>query len=206
MKRGWIKLYIGMIGNPVMGLLPDWLWRRAIELFLLAGENGDDGLLPPVRDMAWRLRTSEEKLTEALQALSQVGVVHETPQGWVVTNFKKRQAALTEAERAGRYRARRRSSPVAAAVTLSDAAAVTDSNSSSPPPGGEGAGGGGTGERDGRDDAETFKAVPPPPGYGEYLEEMRASRREKARRAARRSQDEPNSSDRPGQDSGPQPP
>ena len=84
-KRFWIKLYLEILDDPKMGLLPDWLWRRAIELFLLAGENGNDGLLQPVTDLAWRLRVSVEKLTESLQALAEVGVVHETEPGvWFV--------------------------------------------------------------------------------------------------------------------------
>lgn len=107
-KRFWVKLYIEILDDPKMGLLPDWLWRRAIELFLLAGENGNDGLLQPVTDLAWRLRVSAEKLTESLQALAGVGVVHETPQGWMVTNFKKRQEADTSTERVRRYRERER--------------------------------------------------------------------------------------------------
>jgi len=90
-KRQWVKLWIEILDDGKMGMLPNWLWRRAIELFLLAGENGNDGLLLPVADMAWRLRVPIEKLTESLQALSEVGVVHETPDGWLVTNFMKRQ-------------------------------------------------------------------------------------------------------------------
>jgi hypothetical protein len=103
MKRIWIKLFIEILDDPKMGRLPDWLWRRAIELFLLAGENGNDGLLQPVEDSAWRLRTSIEKLTESLQALSRVGVVHETPEGWVVSHFKERQYSES-LERVRRYR------------------------------------------------------------------------------------------------------
>jgi DnaD/phage-associated family protein len=103
MKRQWIKLYLEIINDPKMGKLPDWLWRRAIELFLLAGENGDDGLLQPVTDLAWRLRTPEERLTASLVALSEVGVVHETPNGWVVTHFKDRQYSESY-ERVKRYR------------------------------------------------------------------------------------------------------
>ena len=104
-NRIWIKLYLEILNDPKMGCMPDWLWRRAIELFLLAGENGDDGLLQPVKDLVWKLRTSEEKLTASLQALSEVGVVHETPQGWVVTNFKERQYSDSY-ERTKRYRER----------------------------------------------------------------------------------------------------
>ena len=72
---------------------------------LLAGEHGDDGALQPVPDMAWRLRTSEQKLTESLEALSTVGVVQQTPSGWVVTNFKKRQYSPSM-DRTRRYRDR----------------------------------------------------------------------------------------------------
>jgi hypothetical protein len=104
-KRIWIKLYLEILDDPKMGQLPDWFWRRAVELFLLAGENGNDGLLQPVTDLAWRLRVSAEKLTESLQALAEVGVVHETPQGWLVTNFKKRQYSES-VERMRRYRSR----------------------------------------------------------------------------------------------------
>jgi len=38
-----------------MGRLTNHLWRRAVELFLLAGREGNDGALPPVEEMAWIL-------------------------------------------------------------------------------------------------------------------------------------------------------
>lgn len=105
MKKFWIKLFVELLDDPKMGRMSDWMWRRAVELFLLAGENGNDGLLQPVEDMAWRLRTSVEKLTESLQALSQAGVVHETPDGWVVTHFKERQYSESY-ERVKRFKER----------------------------------------------------------------------------------------------------
>jgi hypothetical protein len=104
-----MKLYFEILDDPKMGRLPDWLWRRAIELFLLAGENGNDGLLQPVSDMGWRLRTSEDDLVKSLLALSQIGVVHETPEGWVVTHFKERQFS-DSAERMRRFREKSRNS------------------------------------------------------------------------------------------------
>lgn len=102
----YIKLYHEILDDPKMGKLPDWLFRRAIELFLLAGENDKDGLLQPVADMAWRLRADERRFAESLQALSKVGVVHETPEGWMVTNFAKRQARVPDDERQRRKRER----------------------------------------------------------------------------------------------------
>ena len=105
-KRFWIKLYMEILDDDKFGTLPEFIKWRAIELFLVAGENGNDGLLPPVARLAWRLRLDEVKIAETLSALTQVGVVHETPEGWVVTNFAKRQAAVPAAERMRRSRIR----------------------------------------------------------------------------------------------------
>ena len=108
MKRIWIKLYIAMIDDLKMAILPDWLWRRAIELFLLAGENGDDGLLPPVEAIAWRLRISVQRVTEALQALAKVGVVYEAqPGAWYVADFDQLQAPMNSTERVRAHRRRK---------------------------------------------------------------------------------------------------
>lgn len=108
MKRSWIKLYIEMLEDPQTGRLGDHLWRRLVELFLLAGRNGNDGLLPPVPDMVWRLRVSAEELTCSLQALAEAGVVQETPQGWLVNHFAETQSAMPVDERMRQYRDRKK--------------------------------------------------------------------------------------------------
>ena len=64
-SRYWIKLYHEILDDPKMGRLPDALFRRAIELFLIAGENGRDGGLPALADIAWRLRADEIELDGA---------------------------------------------------------------------------------------------------------------------------------------------
>lgn len=106
MKRYWIKLYLEILDDHKMAHIPDKLWRRAVVLFLLAGEYGDDGLLRPVAEMAWRLRITEADLARSLQALSALGIVHETPAGWVVTHFQSRQAASTSTQRSRESRKR----------------------------------------------------------------------------------------------------
>jgi DnaD/phage-associated family protein len=103
MKRIWIKLYLDILDDIEFGELPEFIKWRAIELFLVAGENGDDGLLPSVKRLAWRLRLDEDKINEALSTLALVGVVHETPDGWCVTHFKDRQYSESY-ERVKRYR------------------------------------------------------------------------------------------------------
>lgn len=107
----WVKLYIEVLDDPKMARLPDRLWRRAVELFLLAGKEGRDGLLPDVETMAWALRLSVEELGRDLNDLARTGIVGLT-QGefgeWNVTNFAERQAPRSEAERKAMQRDRER--------------------------------------------------------------------------------------------------
>ena len=127
--RIWIKLYIDMLDDIQFGLMPEYLKWRAIELSLAAGENGDDGLLPPVERLAWRLRLAREKLEETLSALAQAGVVQKTPQGWMVADFAKRQEPLSSTERS-RY-SRKRNDPAANRCKDGNEAAGADSTSTS---------------------------------------------------------------------------
>lgn len=103
----WIKLYHEIIDDPKMGQMPDSLWRRTIELFLLAGRNGNDGLLPALHDSAWALRSSDEQLEADLESLSKVGITHKDSAGrWHVSNFAKRQAPIDVNKRVSEYRNR----------------------------------------------------------------------------------------------------
>lgn len=106
----WIKLYHEILDDPKMGKLPDWLWRRCVELFLIAGQYDRDGMLPPVEEMLWILHLNDEmKLSQALQMLAEVGVTFCDDQGcWWVKNFSKRQSANDSSERGRKYRERQR--------------------------------------------------------------------------------------------------
>src|SRR3990172_1806875 len=137
-KKIWIKLYLELLNDAKMARLQNWLWRRAIEFFLLAGEIWDDGYLPTVEEMVWRLRINEEDLGKSLQALSAIGVVNETPGGWMVTHFKERQTAKSTL-RIRSYRERNRSETdglkrrignvTAAAASLKRSGSVSSSSS-----------------------------------------------------------------------------
>ncbi len=63
--RIWIKLYLEILDDAEVGTLPEFIKWRAIELFHVAGENGNDGSLPPIKEMAWTLRLSEEQVIES---------------------------------------------------------------------------------------------------------------------------------------------
>ena len=101
----WIKLYTEIIDDPKMGNLDDRLWRRTIELFLLAGRNGSGGTLPPIGDLAWSLRTTPAEIDETLKNLQTHRIVNRQENGtWNVTHFAVRQAALSAAERQRKHR------------------------------------------------------------------------------------------------------
>jgi hypothetical protein len=104
-SKYWIKLYHEILDDPKMARLSDECWRRAIELFLLAGDYAKEGLLPPFPDIAWRLRVDEGMLQQSFQELQSLGIVAEYTSGeWWVIHFKERQNADSSIERMRRYR------------------------------------------------------------------------------------------------------
>lgn len=106
MANSWLKLYHEMLNDPKMGTMSDHLYRRTIELFLLAGQEGRNGLLPPLTQVAWALRTTVNDATLCLQELQELGIVTKLPEGsMIVTHFAERQDTnLSDAERSQRRR------------------------------------------------------------------------------------------------------
>ena len=51
-KRVWIKLYLEILDDDEFGTLPEFMKWRAIELFLVSGENGNDGRQETMEKMA----------------------------------------------------------------------------------------------------------------------------------------------------------
>lgn len=131
----WIKLYHEMLDDPKMGRLSDSAYRRCIELFLMAGRDGnDDGTLPDFDDIAWKLRVSNEQLQQDLAELETAGIISIVDGSPFVTNFAKRQARISAADKQKAYRERKRleelevsDTGVTGALPTSDAV-VTDGN------------------------------------------------------------------------------
>ena len=103
-----------ILHDPKMGRLPDNLWRRFVELCLMANEMNMNGRLPPVHDIGWRLRMEEEALRLELDQLARVDLIEYVCDNvldgyWAVTNFEKRQERMTAAERMRRKRERDKS-------------------------------------------------------------------------------------------------
>lgn len=115
-KSHWIKLYVEMLDDPKVGLLPDSVKWRWVSVLLQAGELNEDGYLPDVNDMAWRLHTNVETLQGEMRTLAGRGLVElrehgEGDERWFITAFAKRQAAAnsTERSRMSRHRNRQQS-------------------------------------------------------------------------------------------------
>lgn len=105
-SKYWIKLYHEILDDPKMGRLTDRLFRRCMELFLLAGEQDQDGQLPLLPDMAWRLRLTEEELESDLFELQRINVVCPSGASWFVVHFAQRQSKVDGAERTRQWRER----------------------------------------------------------------------------------------------------
>jgi DnaD/phage-associated family protein len=137
----WIKLYIEILDDPKVGMMPDWAFRSFIQFLLVARETNKDGLLGPVAALAWRLRSSEDDVLKSLRTMEQIGIVADTPDGWLMINFAKRQASIDGAERVRQSRERKRVSNEEvtkryekcndAAVTSSSSTSISSSDSSS---------------------------------------------------------------------------
>ncbi len=102
----WAKIYIEIIDDPKMATMPDRLWRRTIELFLLAKKFNREGHLPETRQLAWLLRMPIQELESDLQQIAQAGIIRPEEGGWFVVNFEKRQGASSSTERSQQYRQR----------------------------------------------------------------------------------------------------
>ena len=105
MANSWMKLYHETLNDPKMGTMSDHLYRRTIELFLLAGQEDRNGLLPSLPQIAWALRTTTKDVTSVLHELTEIGIISETPEGYNVTHFVERQNSnLSGAERVAKLR------------------------------------------------------------------------------------------------------
>ena len=101
----WIKIYHEILDDPKMGRMNDHLWRRTIEIFLIAGKVEKNGILPTVEDMAWTLRTTVDDINTCLDEMEKLGIISKVGDEIIVTHYAERQSTnLTGAERTKRYR------------------------------------------------------------------------------------------------------
>lgn len=112
-SKYWTKLYHEILDDPKIGRFPVNLKWRFVELLLLAGELDEDGFLPPLPDMAWRLRVDEATLHQDMMQMQAAGIAEVRAYDlldnrWYLSNFAKRQAPSPAAERMRELRKRKR--------------------------------------------------------------------------------------------------
>ena len=103
----WIKLYHEMLDDPKIGRLTDSQFRLMINLFLLAGDCEQDGYLPCIDDISWRLR-NPPTLKDDLDALIKYDIITEDDGVLVICKFSERQSAMSTQERSQRRHDRAR--------------------------------------------------------------------------------------------------
>jgi hypothetical protein len=103
----WFRLYNSMLDDPKVQKLPDGLFKALINLWCIASQNG--GVLPPTKDVAYRLRVRPAKASEIVTKLVAAGLLDNdggaiTPHNW--SNRQFHSDSSTERSRRSRGRSR----------------------------------------------------------------------------------------------------
>src|SRR5580704_4644928 len=72
----WLSLYSDVVSDPKVQLLPGDKFKAWINLLCVASQH--DGILPPLADLAFTLRTTEDKITALLDDLVEKGLLDVT--------------------------------------------------------------------------------------------------------------------------------
>ena len=68
----WIKLHREILYQRDINMISDCSFRVLVYLWMLASEDvSKEGNLPPIEDIAWRLRMDEKKIMQSIQELSE---------------------------------------------------------------------------------------------------------------------------------------
>ena len=107
----WLRLYSDVVSDPKVQRLAGDKFKAWINLLCVASQH--DGILPPLADLAFTLRNTEDKITALLDDLVEKGLLDVTgddPQGrYTPHNWASRQyKSDVSAERTKRYRQRQR--------------------------------------------------------------------------------------------------
>ena len=108
MNRHWIKLWLDSLDDSRLATLKDPEWRLAVECFMVAGENGDEGQLPSSKELAWRLRRDPVQMEAMLDVLVIAGLIEKKRNVYTVAKFSKRQSAVTNTQRQAAYKKAKR--------------------------------------------------------------------------------------------------
>lgn len=106
MSRWW-RAHASALDDPKVQRLPGETFKAWFNVLCLACLH--DGMLPPLSDIAFKLRKSEEATTKLLDALKEAGLIDIGAEGCMPHNWNKRQyKSDVSTERVQRFREQRR--------------------------------------------------------------------------------------------------
>ncbi len=88
----WLRLYTGILNDPKVQRLAPEHFKGWVNLLCLAKEN--DGILPTIEDIAFRLRTSDAEASELIDTLKARGLLDDygdgqiTPHNWAGRQYE----------------------------------------------------------------------------------------------------------------------
>lgn len=128
----WFRCYDDLVDDPKVQQLPAEQFKGLINLWCLASKN--DGALPPIADIAFKLRIKAEKVGKLLGALRLAGLLEDEdgvtrPHNWNARQYKSDVTDPTAALRQKAYRDRLkdRNATVTNTVTRTETEQITDS-------------------------------------------------------------------------------
>jgi hypothetical protein len=125
----WFRVYDDLVDDPKVQRLDPSLFKTLINLWCLTSANR--GVLPPINEIAFKLRMKPQKAQRILDRLKAQGLFEDDekgthPHNWMGRQYKSDVADPTAAERMRRYRNGQRNDSVTRPVTLRSSETETD--------------------------------------------------------------------------------
>ena len=125
----WFRVYDYLVDDPKVQQLEPSLFKALINLWCLTSAN--NGVLPPINEIAFKLRMKPQKAQRVLDALKAAGLFEDDekgmhPHNWEGRQYKSDVEDPTVAERMRRYRNKQRNGSVTRPVTLRSSETETD--------------------------------------------------------------------------------
>jgi hypothetical protein len=131
----WFRFYDEALNDPKVQRLAGETFKAWVNLLCLASKS-EDGVLPPIADIAFALRLTEEQTSDLLNQLYKLQLFDEvevpdapmsyTPHNWKARQYKTDITDPTTAARSKRYRDAKRDANRDGTVTVTDTRADTE--------------------------------------------------------------------------------
>jgi hypothetical protein len=126
----WFRVYDELIDDPKVQCLAPELFRTLVNLWCIASRH--KGRLPPIAQVAFALRMTQQRAAAAIAELCAVGLVDDDADGVRPHNWDGRQfKSGTSNDRVGRFRQRRRNGECNAGETATVTAPESETESES---------------------------------------------------------------------------